>query len=54
MDASERSARVTATPVLEALHVSKTFDGTIRALQDVSVAIYEGEIVGVLGENGAG
>lgn len=45
---------MTATPVLEARSVSKTFDGTIRALQDVSVAIYEGEIVGVLGENGAG
>lgn len=54
MDAPERSARVTAAPVLEARSVSKTFDGTIRALQDVSVAIHEGEIVGVLGENGAG
>jgi len=52
--APERSNGLAAGPVLEARNVSKTFDGTIRALQNVSVTINEGEIVGVLGENGAG
>ncbi|NMA71921.1 MAG: sugar ABC transporter ATP-binding protein, partial [Firmicutes bacterium] len=54
MVAPERSNGLAAGPVLEARNVSKTFDGTIRALQNVSVTINEGEIVGVLGENGAG
>ena len=41
-------------PVLEVQDVSKTFDGVVRALDGVSIAIYPGEIVGVVGENGAG
>jgi len=42
------------TPVLEVRNVSKTFDTVVRALDEVSIAVYRGEIVGVVGENGAG
>jgi ABC-type sugar transport system ATPase subunit len=42
------------TPLLEVKSVSKTFDGVVRALDDVSIAVRQNEIVGVVGENGAG
>jgi len=42
------------TPFLEVKGVSKTFDGVVRALDDVSIAARQNEIVGVVGENGAG
>jgi len=40
-------------PILELLHISKRFDMT-QALDDVSLAIYPGEIHALVGENGAG
>ena len=40
-------------PVLETKHTSKRFDMT-QALDDVSFALYPGEIHGLVGENGAG
>ncbi len=40
-------------PVLETKHISKRFDMT-QALDDVSLALYPGEIHGLVGENGAG
>jgi ribose transport system ATP-binding protein len=40
-------------PVLEIRHVSKSFPG-VKALDDVSFAVNKGEIVGLIGENGAG
>jgi simple sugar transport system ATP-binding protein len=43
----------TATPVIELKNVSKTF-GEVRSLSGVDLAIYPGEIVGLLGDNGAG
>jgi ABC-type sugar transport system ATPase subunit len=47
-----------ATPMdcalLEVKGVSKTFDGVVRALDDVSISVHQNEIVGVVGENGAG
>ncbi len=41
------------TPILETRHISKRFDMT-QALDDVSLALYPGEIHALVGENGAG
>jgi len=41
------------TPVIELKNVSKTF-GEVNSLSDINLAIYPGEIVGLLGDNGAG
>jgi len=40
-------------PILETRHISKRFDMT-QALDDVSLALYPGEIHALVGENGAG
>ncbi len=40
-------------PLLEVRNVSKSF-GAIRALSDVSLAVEPGEVVGLMGDNGAG
>ncbi|WP_027167857.1 ATP-binding cassette domain-containing protein [Mesorhizobium sp. WSM3224] len=40
-------------PVLEVRHVSKNF-GAIQALTDVSFKVERGEVVGLMGDNGAG
>jgi ribose transport system ATP-binding protein len=40
-------------PVLEIKGVSKSFPG-VKALNDVSLAVGKGEVVGLIGENGAG
>jgi simple sugar transport system ATP-binding protein len=42
-----------AVPLLEVRNVSKSF-GAIRALSDVSFAVEPGEVVGLMGDNGAG
>ncbi|WP_274629306.1 sugar ABC transporter ATP-binding protein [Arvimicrobium flavum] len=42
-----------ATPILEMVGVSKAFGG-IHALRDVDFSLMEGEIHGLVGENGAG
>lgn len=44
---------MTPTPVLEVRGIGKRF-GAVRALHDVSFAIYAGEVVGLIGDNGAG
>ena len=41
-------------PALEMRGISKTFNGTIRALQEVDFALNSGEIHALIGENGAG
>ena len=44
-------------PIITIQHVSKRYGTgaqTVNALQDVSLEIYEGEIIGLLGVNGAG
>ena len=43
----------TSVPVLEMQHISKRFDAT-QALEDVSLALYPGEVHALIGENGAG
>jgi ABC-type sugar transport system ATPase subunit len=40
-------------PVLEIKGVSKSFPG-VKALNDVNLAVGKGEVVGLIGENGAG
>ncbi|WP_025732146.1 sugar ABC transporter ATP-binding protein [Carnimonas nigrificans] len=40
-------------PLLKMNHISKTFDG-IKALQDVSLTAWSGEVHALMGENGAG
>jgi ABC-type sugar transport system ATPase subunit len=42
------------TPLLEIKNVSKTFDGVVRALDNVSLSVNERQIASVVGENGAG
>ena len=48
-DAIDRSG----TPLIELRNMQKAFGG-IRAVDDVSFDLYPGEVVGVLGHNGAG
>lgn len=50
---NERSHVNAVTPVIQLINVSKTF-GEVRSLAGVDLAIYPGEIVGLLGDNGAG
>lgn len=47
------SVSLTAQPVLEAASISKRFGG-VRALNQVSLAIPSGRVLGLVGENGAG
>ena len=42
-----------AAPVLEARGISKAY-GAVRALSDVDLALYPGEVLGLVGDNGAG
>ncbi|MDJ1007992.1 MAG: ATP-binding cassette domain-containing protein [Paracoccaceae bacterium] len=43
----------TGTPLIEMRNMAKAFGG-IRAVDDVTVNLFPGEVVGVLGHNGAG
>lgn len=45
--------RQTPTPLVEMIGIEKHFGG-VRAVDGVSVDLYPGEVVGVLGHNGAG
>jgi oligopeptide transport system ATP-binding protein len=44
----------TGAPLVEFAGVSVLFDGRVRALDDVTLAIGKGEIVGLVGESGSG
>lgn len=48
-----KSASTSATPLLELRHLSKIFGGT-RAVDDVSLSLHGGEVLALLGQNGAG
>jgi fructose transport system ATP-binding protein len=53
--AGEGAAAAAATngPVLEGRGICKSF-GLVQALVDVNIELYEGEILGLVGDNGAG
>lgn len=40
--------------MIELINVSKSYNGTVMAVDDLSLAVPEGQIVGFLGPNGAG
>jgi simple sugar transport system ATP-binding protein len=42
-----------AAPIVEMRHISKAF-GAVRALSDVGLRLYPGEILGLVGDNSAG
>lgn len=44
---------MTQTPLIEMKNINKRFGG-VHAVEDVSIDLYPGEVVGVLGHNGAG
>jgi ABC-2 type transport system ATP-binding protein len=44
----------TNEPIVDVVHLSKTFKPQIKAVNDISFQAYEGEIFGFLGPNGAG
>jgi rhamnose transport system ATP-binding protein len=50
---SRRSDRAKARPVLSLEHAQKAF-GAVKALVDVSIDLFAGEVHGLVGENGAG
>jgi simple sugar transport system ATP-binding protein len=50
---SPRGTPDTRTPVFEVRSISKYF-GSVNALEDISLAVYPGEVTCVLGDNGAG
>ena len=47
------TAVATSEPILALSGITKTFPG-VRALSDVSLALYPGQVTALVGENGAG
>ena len=42
------------SPILELQHITKRFGDKVVANDDVSLNVYKGEILALLGENGSG
>ena len=40
--------------MIEVINITKTYSGTVKAVDDLSMTIKDGEIFGFLGPNGAG
>jgi ABC-type branched-subunit amino acid transport system ATPase component/ABC-type branched-subunit amino acid transport system permease subunit len=53
VDASQSNGHVDRAAVLQCRSVSKNFGG-IRAVDNVDIALHDGEILGLIGHNGAG
>ncbi|MEN8211947.1 MAG: ATP-binding cassette domain-containing protein, partial [Thermodesulfobacteriota bacterium] len=50
---SDMNQEATAEPILKMEKVSKAFGG-VQALENVSVEVYPGDILGIIGPNGSG
>jgi ABC-2 type transport system ATP-binding protein len=50
----EYDRRVTTSPAIETVGLSKTYEGTVKALVDLDLRVERGEVFGFLGPNGAG
>ncbi len=53
-NASEAGPEGRCIPMIQLSHVSKTYNGRVKAVDDISLDIRPGEIFGFLGPNGAG
>ena len=53
LGAPEQSTTATGVPVVESQAINKFFGG-VRALADVSLSFFSGEVVALVGDNGAG
>src|SRR3712207_4190478 len=51
--ADARTLKSGATPIVEMRGISKSF-GPVRALADVDLVLYPGEVLGLVGDNSAG
>jgi ABC-2 type transport system ATP-binding protein len=54
LESREYDRRVTASPAIETVGLSKTYEGTVKALVDLDLRVERGEVFGFLGPNGAG
>ena len=53
MAESDPAGATTRTPALQLKNISKSF-GAVKALSSVDFEVYDGEVVGLVGDNGAG
>ena len=49
-----QNATITQAPLLEALHLTKVYEDSVKALNNLMLAVRPGEIFAMLGGNGAG